>query len=336
MGQYLDGLVDRLKGFSKRRDSLYASELNLGMENPSVYLDHLVRESSLFELPFSSKETFDRFEGDKAAFCDALRGYMELSRTHGQFFITPFPLTAIEDNESVVFLDYQGGSTFRTTALKWEKRRRSLAPNDAVAGPNHPLQNLIFSGDVEIVEVADTGVMMNIIPLYFHLGSPRKIDIPAAERENMRQYLTVDLSNSTIVAMREMLYIMDPKNFIIRLETNAYRATQNRLDMRGKANKKLRKTADRPVYRVLSKNELLKLAEQSSLESVCFHPVEGYSKTLTSEVFKNMRGQKLQIPQHFKGEGIFDANKGGMHYEVYIKLSPTHIVPFSQYAPTRK
>ena len=93
---------------------------------------------------------------------------------------------------------------------------------------------------------------------------------------------------------------------------------------------------DRPVYRVLSRKELLNLGAQSSLDGVCFHPVEGYPRTLRSDVFKNMKGQTIYIPQHFKGEGTFAAEKGGLNYEVYIKLSPVNIVPFSQYAPTRK
>jgi len=341
MGDYFDGLVDKLKDFEHRRTPLHTFEMDLGLENPPRYLEHLVRDSSLFELPFSSTEIFSRFKGDKAAFCDALGGYMGLSQQHGRFFITPFPLTAIEDDESVVFLDYQGGATFRTTSLRWEKKRRSLAHSDTAKGSKYPAKNILFSGDVTIREIENTGpenigVRMAIAPLYFHMGAPDKIDVPAHERETLPQDMIRDLSRATMMGMEQIVYIMDPRNFIIRLETNAYRTTQERLAKRGKANTKLSKTVDRPVYRVLSRKELLNLGAQSSLDGVCFHPVEGYPRTLRSDVFKNMKGQTIYIPQHFKGEGTFAAEKGGLNYEVYIKLSPVNIVPFSQYAPTRK
>ena len=131
-----------------------------------------------------------------------------------------------------------------------------------------------------------------------------------------------DVVNSAVAYMEQLIYIMDPENFIIRKESNQSIHETRKASLNPKRDQ-FRKTVIRPHYICLNEKELTDFLLDNSKEKEprAFHPVRGHWRNLISDYYKNKRGQKIFIEQYFRGKSNI-TGKDGWHYQVLIKTDP--------------
>lgn len=127
---------------------------------------------------------------------------------------------------------------------------------------------------------------------------------------------TFDLISATDNYLKELAYIMDPEQFILRKESNQSMVANRKKG--NKDNKKLRKTVLRPHYLALGEEDTGSFLKGESSEPRVIHPVRGHWRKLMSEKYTKMKGETIHIPQHYRGTGIIDG-KNGWHYQVLLK-----------------
>jgi hypothetical protein len=314
MGNHFDTLVDLVKRLVSEEEtagSFYQPPLP--RTRVRQYLSDIIRRAALFEFPLRAEEVFPQSGKDKAEYDRYLRDYLELSAQHGRFLATPFPITAIEDPVSVVILDPKGdGRYYVTTCLRDDEL-------------THPMLSLnLFDCLLARPQKAFLGISVSLLydgiavnDAYHH--APSRTD------EAIRDAAHHDGAHAILAYVEELIYVMDPANFIFRKE-QSQSARERERAARKRGPRPLLKTVMRPHYTFFDEEQTRRLCHGGPVEP---HIVRGHWRTLVSERWVNKRGQRLFIGQYFTGEGHVQKT-GGWTYEVMVKEDPTRLVPYSR------
>lgn len=319
MGKHFDTLVELLK------QKIQQEKVSKSLPDVRRYLTGLVERAALFEFPSTSLEIPSLVGKEGEEYVLYIDDYLEISEQHGHFLATPFDLTAIEDPESVVFLDNKQGNEYRVTICSNVQQQEHGSLDDVV----------VVIGDVKIHGVdSDFGFPMDVKPLYVAVWNNGK---------KVKGHLSVyggiyligcGLVDSTLAYIQELVYIMDPENFIICRESRqGINLRKKQSERPGNKPRKLEKTVIRPHYICVSEPDMHSFLQGESTkpqgESTKpreFHAVRAYWKTFRSDRYVHKQGQRIFVQQYYRGEGRIEG-RDGMIYQVMIKESPTTIVP---------
>ncbi|MBT7903080.1 hypothetical protein HN587_04385 [Candidatus Woesearchaeota archaeon] len=328
MGVHFDRLVEIIN-----KTEISKTESAAGINSVHEYLASLANRSALFDFPVDSRDLRPVLLGQGLEeFHVYLKDYLTLSAENGDFLVRPFKITALEDAQSVVILEPLGGKKYRFVECICDhigSDQRGIDELDmdplskALALAQIP-DDTVKIADIEIGELVEYGAV-NINARLIHYsewknGIRRPSSFPAEE----------PIGNSVMSYIAQTVYIMDPENFIIGVESNDSLAIARKLARKSpkkKANGKVRKTAVRPHYRVLSTNDTADFLKSRTSTPRPIHPVRGYWKTLRSDKFVNMKGQRMHVKQFFRGVGSLQG-RNGMNYQVYVKPDPVTVVPY--------
>lgn len=321
MGRHFDTLVEIVKDIMPDNEQSHVVDASgkSVLPNAKDYLRKLIRRAALFEFPLKAEEIFPRTGKDAHDYNLYLKDYFTMSQEYGHVFITPFPLTAVEDTDSVVFLNHLVDDEYRVTFCRHDQSTEK-----------DPEIVTIAIGDLNLKPPSESGRFeIPVAAIYsFHaLNGIMVQSILGVGKEGFK-FASQDLLTATISYLEEMIYIMDPENFIIYKESNES-VKQRQREIRSKRTDILYKTRMRPHYICLSEGETRHLLLGQSKEPRPAHPVKGYWKKLMSPRFVNKQGQKIFVSQYFTGQGRVMAY-GGLNYQVMVKQGPTRIVPYSQ------
>jgi hypothetical protein len=311
MGKHFDTLVEITKKW------IIEGKNSAHIKDYKSYLEGLINNCALFELAIDPKEILHVSEKDKDEFVRYMYDYFEMSKKYGEFILSPFPLTAIEDDISVVIMEKLGGNRFMTTICNMGLERgfeelgsiSSLVTGSVELNPNGKIMEIKSNSEFYATfnEKGDC---------YFN--SPM-----------IRNHSMYDLANAANAYVEELVYLMDPENFIIEKESNQSKGMRERKEKSSGKRKKLDKTIMRPHYICLSEEDLRDFVKNESKEPMPAHTVRGHMRRLISEKFVKMKGQSIYIKQYFTGQGKIMA-RGGWNYQVYVKEAPNKIVPYLQ------
>ncbi|MBW3023302.1 hypothetical protein KY308_04315 [Candidatus Woesearchaeota archaeon] len=323
MGQHFDTLVEVVK------KCIGEKEAAPGMPNVKAYFSSLISRSALFEFPLDPKEIFPNSGKDHEEYSKYIMDYFHMSEEYGQFMITPFKLTAIEDPISAVFLDPKGPGNYRVTLSKRDSEMERIFQNDFCAS--------VVCGDVEVDISSKMGhsILFNITPLFYVavVGNERNRDgILALADPLILECTLMDIKTATMSFIEENVYIMDPSNFIVEKRHRQYEIEKERQERKnGKKCRKefLQKTIVRPHYTCICEEEMDDFFKVRSPNPKPVKAVRAHWRTLISERFVNKRWQVIPIPQYCRGEGEISGQEG-WKYQIWLKESPTKIRPYKK------
>jgi len=314
MGKHFDTLVE----FTKRH--IKKAEKSLGHYDVKQRLEEVINQATLFEIPFDSRDILPISEKNNKEYQEYLCDYFDMSKKYGSFFLTPFPVTAIEDNDGVVIFRKTGYDSYFVVSAHSEMLHTDR--------PNN--YDTLFCGNTRI-QTPDRNkiAIAQFVQPHFGALAEKGIRNPrvSIERKEFFSAISHDLQRHAHSYIEENVYIMDPENFIIRKESNQSRRIKERKGH--KKNKKLEKTVMRPHYIILSEQDTGDLFRGQAKEPRPAHPVKAHWRTLLSQRYINKKGQKIFVPQYFTGNGKINGT-GGWTYEVMIKKSPDKIVTYEQ------
>jgi len=315
MGKHFDALVDIINTQIDEKE-IFRSEVH----TPPVkqYLTDIVRRTSLFEFPLRAEQIFPRTGKAFSEYIAYIQDYFDLSRQFGSEFLTPFKITGVEDEHSVVIL-HNLGDIYRV--IYCGVNLMDLEPNNVA----------LYCGEAKVNKPDNTfHFSTEINPSYFLTLAGGIRDVYDLDSEDLYVLTSKDLMQAVISYMEQVIYIMDPENFIIRKESNASIKERKRQLRSGRMDL-LRRTHMRPHYICLDLEETRAFLVGESKEPFPAHPVVGHWRKLMSERYRNMKGQSIFISQYFTGEGKVIA-RGGWNYEVWLKKDPVTILPYSKIA----
>jgi len=305
MGKHFDSMIEFVKemGYGERADPV-----------PSVKkcLEDLARDAVLFEFPLKAEEVFARTGKTPPEYGAYMRDYFDLSERHGSFFLTPFPLTAVEDDVSVVFMQHQKDGKYLLASCR----------NMDSAGSK---SRVVYFGNIQMKKPDASGTWAEVTPYYFaHILNGVRLPFPKGA---MADALCTDIHSDARAYVEQVIYLMDPANFIIRKENKASRKFYDKPAHKRPAHF-IPKSVMRPHYICLSEQDTREFLQNSSREPRAAHPVRGHWRNLVSEKWTHKKGQTIFVKQYFTGEGRIEGINGWT-YEVMVKESPTKIVPYS-------
>jgi len=307
MGAHLDRLIDVLKSPVRQTD---ASRARVDADS---YLREVVEGFCLYEFPLKKADILPQSGKEISDYHRYLQDYVKMSSEYGKFFVTPHERTAIEDPESVVFLEHLDFNRYRVTNFCNGSGSFIQIGNVKIEDRGHP-----------------TDFFLRISPLYaaqFNGLGVTEIDVLS---DSGLYAVSQDLSNAAMAHMQETVYIMDPENFIIRVDTPLSQKEDKRRERKKNKQKKnqgkLRKTDVRPKFICLDYRDTVSFLRGESKEPRAFHVVRGYWKTLLSERYKKARGRVLHIAQYNRGKGNV-IGRGNKRYQVFVKNSLVDIQP---------
>ena len=311
MGRHFDALVE-FAGRHIAKDELSTYHI------PDVkkYLEDIVRKAVLFEFPLLAQDIFPKSGKNNDEYSRYLHDYFVMSQQYGSFFITPFPLTAVEDSVSVVIMDNLDSGKYLIT----------ICISDVAELDDQRFNTSVVCCGYAELEPPVSGALVRGIASPQFVGTACKnerVHLAKGGFEGAQQ----DLQTAMASYIEQVVYIMDPENFIFRKESRESRKFNN--TKRKKKNKVLQKTVLRPHYIILSEKDTSAFLRNKSKHPRPAHPVRGHWKKLRSEKYVNKRGQRIYIKQYFTGKGEIEA-EGGWNYEVMIKESPTKIVAYNR------
>jgi len=321
MGQHFDTLVEVVN------KCMTENEKAPGIPNVREYFRSLVKRFTLFEFPLDPKDIFPNSGKDKEEYGRYVWDYFSMSEKYDRFLITPFKCTAIEDPVSVVFLDQIGYGNYRVTLSKFNSEFGGKLKDTFCAD--------VVCGDISVTKSEDPKrpILMDVMPLYLVRVLEGKRNASRVISPNnflMHPAASLDLSTATNSFIEEIIYLMDPANFIVEKRHKQCELERERRERKkGKGPEILQKTIVRPHYICLSEDEMRDFFRERSKEARPVRPVAGHWKTLISERFVNKRGQRIFVAQYYRGEGIMEG-AGGWRYQVWLKESPTKIRPYKR------
>jgi len=302
MGKHFDSLIEVLKGDFIKNDEYFAGH------NVKSYMNKVIKQAALFEFPLCAEEIFPKSGKDDEGYGRYLDDYFDMSAKYGRHFITPFKLTAIEDSKSSISLENIGENRYIVTScMKLEDGIKALTGGTLRIDRN--------------LGIFPTFVESEMYPVY--IKDNKRVSMPEAiipKRE-----IGEELVSGAVAFIEQMIYIMDPENFIVQKESNQSIKASQKIASNKKYDVYPRKTAIRPHYVCINEDELKKFLSRESKEPRPFHPVRGHWRKLISEYYVNKKGQTIFIEQHFSGKGYVDG-KNGWHYQVLLKQNPVTLI----------
>jgi hypothetical protein len=305
MGKHFDTLVEAT------RTNIPAGKSSEMIKDYKSYLERIIEESALFELQIDPKDILNISGKKLDEYISYMRDYLDMSAKYGEHIITPFNITAIEDKISAVIMEKLGGNNYMFTICN-----RSETP-----GFENTLN--IVTGNAKIFPVKNKMAVSANAEFYIYIDEK---DI-LFNSPLIRDEALLDLGTAVNAYFQELVYIMDPENFIVQKESNQSRQIRERKEKNGGKRKKLDKTIMRPHYICLSENDLRDFMRSESKEPRAAHPVRGHMRKLMSEKYVNKRGQRVYIKQYFTGEGSI-TGVNGWNYQVYVKEAPNILVQY--------
>jgi len=313
MGVHFDGLVELVNGELSER------ERNEILGNPKQHFTHLLNEAALFELPLNSKDVMAATGKARAEYIACIREHFSESEKAGVAFAMPFPVTAVEDKDSAVILQYGTDSTLLSTVFWSNVIKDSLF-------------TYFIAGDARLREPLDERGIFNF-DMGFYYGlifqNGMRQHFPDIHETNVRDCMTQDLLTATVTAIGEIVYIMDPSNFVIEKENNSSRSIFAKKKGNSKGFVKARKTVMRPHYICLGEEDTNSFLRGESIHPVATQAVRGHYRRLRSPVYVKAQGKKLIIPQYFRGPEEVMARQGWT-YRVMLKSNALSLVPYSR------
>jgi len=342
MGMRFDAMVDVV------RHHIRDNEGSPTFPNPRARLDDLLRRAALFEFPLEQKEIFPKSGKDREAYLAYVGDFLDLSADNGAFFLMPYRVTAVEDPETAFVMERLKDGTYRFAGCQ--------VNNTGVGGM--PLNcTTVFGGELLLNREEErkwnfkflnqfVAAVINgeRVSMPFDLTStnsektPASLDLTLASagafpsnKQILGSCFVHDTSTSIEDFVEEIIYIMDPANFIIRKESPEYRKSVERQQRAcGKKDKcPIRKTIMRPHYICLGEEDTADFLNGRSREPYPAHPVRGHFRTLMSERFIRMKGKRIYVPQYFTGKGVVEG-ENGWTYRVMVKPTPTTIIPYEK------
>jgi hypothetical protein len=312
MGKHFDRLVDLV-----RHEIVDCSTDNV----PSIksYFEDLIRRTALFEMPLKSEEIRPHLGKDLDEYSRMIYDYLRVSRENHEALIMPFPVTAVEDDISVVFFDrISEASSYNVSICRYAQEM-----------PEQPILTTLISGtlvlgDPEMMHAHNyRGTPGLITPTYygFVFGNNNQSHPYSSLISDCQAHVFQDLSRAAQAFIEQIIYIMDPSNFIIQKESNCSLKQRMKKDSKSRR-EMLRKTVVRPHYIVLSEEDTRDFLLDQSKEPRPAHPVRGHWRRFQSERYVNMKGQSIFIRQYFTGKGHV-VGLQGWNYQVMVKESPT-------------
>ncbi len=288
------------------------------------YLCAAMEEAALFDFPILSEDILPQIGKSPQEYAEYLRNYVGQSRQQGDLVLAPFPVTAVEDSDSVVI--YESITANRCRII----RSMEMGGRDDTSLDG----TFIEFGETELLSIEDDSSMKVLShPIYYGVvdrkGRTRIKRAPLDQQE--LQEIGRDLTQSTMAVMKQIMYIMDPENFILRSESNQSKAiARGRKKPKNRGCKKQKKTAVRPHFTIHSQRDLTRIltGERRNNETP-LHPVRGHWRRVGEP---NIQGEKewRLISQYWRGEGRIDG-RHGMDYEVFLKTGFGNLTPASEY-----
>ncbi|MBT7928375.1 hypothetical protein HN682_00465 [Candidatus Peregrinibacteria bacterium] len=306
MGRHFDTLVELLnKGkLNPKEDSEVHS-----------YLCAAVDEAALFEFPILSEEIRPTSNQDLVTYSNYLREYVTLSQERDHLLLAPYPVTAIEDPDSVVIFESEGRDSCIITILEDSRGNTDSKPEEV----------RLQIGTVNFKEIDDEAhFKMKVEPIYDVVWKDERKYIQPLNTMGVVRATADRLGTCAMAAMQQIIYISDPGNFILKRESNASR----KQGQKRKGCKKQRKTVIRPHYTLHSREDLVRIlkGESTSIERAP-HPVRGHWRHFANPKYTL---KVTHVSQHWRGEGITEGNNG-MNYEVLLKTDFGELTPASEY-----
>ena len=140
-GQHYNTLVHILnKGYIK------GGEKAGGLSNVGEYLHKIVEKCFLITLPIESEGIFSITDKSKNEFLDDVLDFFDLSEEYGELILTPFPITAIEDKESLVILDKNhNGNCIVTMCYNLKQNPKKVQPQiEYLKAKNVPILDEVY------------------------------------------------------------------------------------------------------------------------------------------------------------------------------------------------
>jgi len=314
MGKHFDDTVELV------RKHLGEDDMTLGRPytphaNTRAYLAHVLEQAALFEFPLKSNGISAALGKEGKSYWRYIDDFLDLSVQHRQTLLMPYPITAIEDPESVVIMDPAADGSFRM-----------------VTGESDGVSTYLSCTRIKYLDARGECVAMEVEPLYDRALNNKGVIQPFFYGKiggvPARHAYARDAAVSFI---EELTYIMDPDNFIIKREgPQARRPPQpGRRHKNGRPD--IRKTSIRPHYLIAdaarAKDIMAHGCEDGESTRIA-HFVRGHTRRLLSEKWTNKRGQIVFVRQHCRGLGVTEHD--GHRYEVIVKTGPDSLVPFSR------
>ena len=327
MGKHFDDLVEFTRKHADEREVFPRGPLFEpyfgGISSVKKYLEDVLNRVSLFEFPLQAEDIFPRSGKDHTDYRDYIRNYFDMSAEYNSVFLTPFNLTAVEDKTSVVILDKRQDNKYIVT--------NCISAERPITGLPEKFTQAAL-GTLTLGRPNTDGLIpQEIIPVFS--AAVYKGEIVLAPPQGLDDACAQDLSSATTSYIEEVIYIMDPSNFIIYKENTASRQYREKQEKRAQTGKKpvdiICKTVMRPHYICLSEEDTSAFLKHESKEPRPAHPVRGHWRNLMSEKWTKKKGQRIYIAQYFTGQGQVDA-PGGWTYKVMVKESPDKIIPYDQ------
>ncbi len=291
MGKHFDKLIEIVKKYINEQ------ETSAYIPNIKKYLTKIINRTALFEFPLLCEEIFPRSGKDKQEYRRYMYDYFELSEQNDSNFITPFKITGIEDKISVVIIENQYADKYIITSCSSEKAEKGTL-------------DCILCGYLSIEKNKENDILIKVKAVYNRVVLNNKKMIGPLEL-NHSLPVGYDLKRAASAYIEQLIYIMDPENFIIQKEHNQS-ITQKK---KQKKKKILRKTIMRPHYICLSEQDTKSFLRREAKEPRPTHPVRGH--------------WRIFIKQYFTGKGKIIADNG-WNYQVIVKESPTKLTPYSK------
>jgi len=316
MGRHFDRLVELLnKGHINEQD------------RPSTftgfysYLCEVVESAAVFDFPLLSQHIQPELEKDRAEYTSYLRTYLDMSQEEGTFLFTPFPVTAVEDSDSVVIFESRGLSGCRIT--------RCMDATDREDMPG--LDTMVQTGESTLHSIRDDGKYeMAATPLNVLCWNESKKYDNLLHGERLIGEATQDILTCSFAAIQQIIYFMDPETFILETESKQSKSMVLRYEGKKKNCKKQRKTAVRPKFTIHSQKDLtLILGGEMTTGDTPLHIVKGHWRRTG---ILNPQGRKIWKPisQYNRGVGSVEDLHGNT-YEVHLKTAPGELTPASEY-----
>lgn len=328
MGKHFDSLVELVRSASKAKVK-YPSIPQ--MPDFVANLEDIVKDAALFELLFPPH----LLAGDKNSeeYIRYLHDYFNESEKAGSFFLTPFPVTAIEYQKAVYILKSIHKNEYILISCSCgDDESIEKVQKDSGLPLNGPRPVLAMIGKVRIQRPVEPGSAQMIIDVknlasLMSFGETVKVlDQTVLDGNDRKSEMA--MVESTIEFMQGILYIMDPENFILRKESNQAIKLQEKKQTKNRQSM-LKKTILRPHYICLSEEDVSDFLKNTAKEPRPAHPVRGHWRHLMSEKFRNKKGQTIFIRQYFTGQGKIQSS-GGWTYQVMIKPEFGKVVDYDE------
>lgn len=303
MGKHFDNLINLTKSNIETDGRR--------LKHPRKYLESLLRRASLFDLPYDVNATRPECADDNEAYARYVNDYIQLSHQYGVFLALPYDVIAIEDFGGLIVFDTKGPNQYRMTS----------SITTSIPQETH----CVFISDLEL-SLAETGNVRSVTDMQYGYVIIEGEEIPSdvVLSSEMFSENVSKVSRLFNHFIQDLIYIMDPDNFIIRKE---HKQAQRYREKQARGKGKLAKTIMRPHYVCYSEEDTKEFLQDVAKEPRPAHPVRGHWRRLISEKFINKRGQRIFIKQYFTGEGEIEG-KEGWNYQVFVKEDPVSLVAY--------